>query len=368
MNETSFLNLKKKFFMNTNIKILDLVNHGFSGTLISELNENQINSLHKRLTESKKESKEETQIVTTQLDSKNPQDMAKLNGMLKNPTSLQNKNVQVKETEMTEGDDTPFEKDMEQDYTGQEGPHDASDEAPDGMDDDSDNNRSMVGQTESEIKEKFESKAQQKLFWAKCGEGKTKEQKKWCKLAREFSDSTSKKQFKKMPEKIHPEKTVKVEKKENKESYLDMVGKAMNKNMSNKISDIKPSLKFESRLQSKIENLVERHVSPKISKRDLLETIKNMSINEAGKEVETPVKPGVDTPSKPKPGTPYQPKHQPAPKAGKEVETPVKPGVDTPSKPKPGTPYQPKHQPAPKAKNGKIPTWLSFKSIGINLK
>jgi hypothetical protein len=82
--------------MNTNIKILDLVNHGFSGSLISELNENQINSLHKRLTESKKESKEETQIVTTQLDSKNPQDMAKLNGMLKNPTSLQNKNVQVK--------------------------------------------------------------------------------------------------------------------------------------------------------------------------------------------------------------------------------------------------------------------------------
>ena len=51
MNETSFLNLKKKFFMNTNIKILDLVNHGFSGTLISELNENQINSLHKKLTE-----------------------------------------------------------------------------------------------------------------------------------------------------------------------------------------------------------------------------------------------------------------------------------------------------------------------------
>ena len=344
MNETSFLNLKKKFFMNTNIKILDLVNHGFSGTLISELNENQINSLHKRLTESKKESKEETQIVTTQLDSKNPQDMAKLNGMLKNPTSLQNKNVQVKETEMTEDDDINISSDP--------------DRSADGM-----------GMFEKkDMTEKFESKAQQKLFWAKCGEGKTKEQKKWCKLAREFSDSTSKKQFKKMPEKIHPEKTVKVEKKENKESYLDMVGKAMNKNMSNKISDIKPSLKFESRLQSKIENLVERHVSPKISKRDLLETIKNMSINEAGKEVETPVKPGVDTPSKPKPGTPYQPKHQPAPKAGKEVETPVKPGVDTPSKPKPGTPYQPKHQPAPKAKNGKIPTWLSFKSIGINLK
>ena len=45
-------------------------------------------------------------------------------------------------------------------------------------------------------------------------------------------------------------------KKENKEGYLDMVGKAMNKNMMNKISDIRPGLKFESQLQSKIENLV----------------------------------------------------------------------------------------------------------------
>jgi len=317
--------------MNNSNKILSLINHGFSGSLISELNENQINSLHKRLVEAKKENKE---AVTTDVQQTTySQGEAKGKSFVGKTTINPDLSVTVTK-EDANPDDTPFEKDMEQDYTGQEGPHDASDEAPDGMDDDSDNNRSMVGQTESEIKEKFESKAQQKLFWAKCGEGKTKEQKKWCKLAREFSDSTSKKQFKKMPEKIHPEKTVKVEKKENKESYLDMVGKAMNKNMSNKISDIKPSLKFESRLQSKIENLVERHVSPKISKRDLLETIKNMSINEAGKE----------------------------------VETPVKPGVDTPSKPKPGTPYQPKHQPAPKAKNGKIPTWLSFKSIGINLK
>ena len=351
MNETSFLNLKKKFFMNTNIKILDLVNHGFSGTLISELNENQINSLHKRLTESKKENKEQsTTPQNTSVVNKNiiqytvkPGAKTMINWMEIDTSGGKTTVTPIKETDDTEEEDIALAVSEKDPNLGL------------AMSDD--------------LQEKFESKAQQKLFWAKCGEGKTKEQKKWCKLAREFSDSTSKKQFKKMPEKIHPEKTVKVEKKENKESYLDMVGKAMNKNMSNKISDIKPSLKFESRLQSKIENLVERHVSPKISKRDLLETIKNMSINEAGKEVETPVKPGVDTPSKPKPGTPYQPKHQPAPKAGKEVETPVKPGVDTPSKPKPGTPYQPKHQPsAPKAQKGKLPSWLSFKSIGINLK
>jgi len=337
MNEISFLNLKKKLFMNTNRKILDLVNHGFSGTLISELNDNQINSLHKRLTESKKETKEQTppgvkeiQKTTKEYQIDPGKEMAVGNYVVKN------QNGKAVVTSTNESDD--LENNDIALAVSEKDPN--------------------LGLAMSDdLQEKFESKAQQKLFWAKCGEGKTKEQKKWCKLAREFSDSTSKKQFKKMPEK-----------KENKESYLDMVGKAMNKNMSNKISDIKPGLKFESRLQSKIENLVERHVSPKISKRDLLETIKNMSINEAGKEVETPVKPGVDTPSKPKPGTPYQPKHQPAPKAGKEVETPVKPGVDTPSKPKPGTPYQPKHQPAPKAQKGKLPSWLSFKSIGINLK
>ena len=348
MNEISFLNLKKKLFMNTNRKILDLVNHGFSGTLISELNEGQINSLHKRLTESKKETKEQTppgvkeiQKTTKEYQIDPGKEMALGNYVVKNQGGKAVVST-TNESDDLENNDIALAVSEKDPNLGL------------AMSDD--------------LQEKFESKAQQKLFWAKCGEGKTKEQKKWCKLAREFSDSTSKKEYKKMPEKIHPEKTVKVVKKENKEGYLDMVGKAMNKNMMNKISDIRPGLKFESQLQSKIENLVEKYVSAKISKKDLLETIKGKTMNEAGKEVETPVKPGVDTPSKPKPGTPYQPKHQPAPKAGKEVETPVKPGVDTPSKPKPGTPYQPKHQPAPKAKKEKFPSWLSFKSIGINLK
>ena len=38
-----------------NRKILQLVNHGFSGSLLSELNENQINALHSRLTEQVKQ-------------------------------------------------------------------------------------------------------------------------------------------------------------------------------------------------------------------------------------------------------------------------------------------------------------------------
>jgi hypothetical protein len=51
---------------------------------------------------------------------------------------------------------------------------------------------------EKEIDEKFESKKQQKYFFSKCGDGKTKEQKKWCKMADEFAKKTN---FAKLPEK-----------------------------------------------------------------------------------------------------------------------------------------------------------------------
>jgi hypothetical protein len=97
-------------------------------------------------------------------------------------------------------------KDSLQSYTGQESPHDANDMADDGMDDDSGNNRSMMGMSESEINEKFQSKSQQGLFWARCNKCSDKKCK-WCKMAKEFSDSTSKKDYKKMPEKKSPEKT-----------------------------------------------------------------------------------------------------------------------------------------------------------------
>ena len=52
---------------------------------------------------------------------------------------------------------------------------------------------------DDQLNEKFASKKQQKYFYAKCGKGKTKEQKKWCKMAKEFSDDTN---FDKLPEKV----------------------------------------------------------------------------------------------------------------------------------------------------------------------
>lgn len=60
----------------------------------------------------------------------------------------------------------------------------------------------------NQLTEKFKSKKQQKYFYSKCDDASTKEEKKWCKMAKEFSDKTD---FEKLPEN---------EKKEIKESDI----------------------------------------------------------------------------------------------------------------------------------------------------
>ena len=106
-------------------------------------------------------------------------------------------------------------------------------------------------QTEGEMTEKFESKAQQGLFWARCNKCET-EDCKWCKMAKEFSKSTSKKQYEKMPEKKHPEKTVKYKKKTTKENY-------------------------EQELEDMIVEMLSNHINPKITKGDLKKSITEKS-------------------------------------------------------------------------------------------
>jgi hypothetical protein len=317
--------------MKADKKIIELLNHGFSNSLLSSLNERQIDSLYQRLDESKKENKEQSTPQNTTATSKTitsyevkPNSKTMVNGLEVDTTGGKTRITPLKEIDDTEEEDIALA---------------VSEKDPD------------LGLAMSEdLKEKFESKSQQKYFWYKCGDGKTKEQKKWCKMAKEFSDST--KNFSKLPEK---------KKKETNEDYTDMVANVLQKNMSDKIGKITPSVKFaESSLDKKISTLVEKHLPPKMNKRDLMNII-----IEAEKEVEVPVKPDVK-PERPRPQTPYQPKHKPAPKAGeREVETPVKPDVK-PERPKPQTPYQPKHKPAPKAED--VPQWLTFGSIGINLK
>ena len=231
--------------MKNNKNVKYLIGKGLSSKTVLSLNESQIKILVERF---KKEAKEQTQVVTQVYDSKNPEEVKKLNQALQDPATLQGKNVQVKETEMTEDEtddvtsSNALGKDAEQSYTGQESPHDANDMADDGMDDDSSDDRSMMGMAEGKINEKFESKAQQGLFWARCNKCSSKNCK-WCKMAKEFSDSTSKKQYKTMPEKKHPEKSVT---KENLEKFLE----------------------------KKISEMVDKTIRPKMTKKDLINTIK----------------------------------------------------------------------------------------------
>jgi len=344
-------------------KILSLINAGLKSSTLSELTENQINALYQRLIQEKSENKEavttKSSIESTKYTSSEVAAMKSKGMGLKVDSGGEvlptpDGGIEVIKRTGTAGgetteDDNQFTQsskfasgeDPQQNVPQDEGPSDNMG-ADDGM-----------GMFEQNLDEKFESKSQQKLFFAKCGDGKTKEQKKWCKMAKEFAKST--KDFKKLPEK----------KKETNEdfSFKDYFNKLASVNTAAISKGVGSSLRptFESKLEESIMKIIQKHTSPKMTKKDFIKTIL-----ESEKEVETPVKPDVDTPSKPKKDTPYQPKHKPAPKAKeKEVETPVKPDVK-PERPRPSTPYQPKHKPAPKA--GKLPDWMSFDSIGINLK
>jgi hypothetical protein len=196
------------------------------------MNENQINLMVERFKKLKKQENKEAVVKTTiPPGEKITADLADVQktGISVDGTNISMQGGKVvirkggeKTEEITEGDvdnvsSANAQGDVElQKYTGQEAPHMASDMAPDGMDDDSDTDRSDMGMSESTLNEKFESKAQQGLFWARCNKCSSKDCK-WCKMAKEFSDSTSKKQYKTMPEKKHPEKTVKYKKKKTNE-------------------------------------------------------------------------------------------------------------------------------------------------------
>lgn len=195
----------------------------------------------------------------------------------------------------------------------------------------------MPVKEEDELLEKFESKAQQGLFWAKCKNSTGKVKEKWCAMAKEFSDSTSKKQYKDMPEKKHPEKTVK--KKTNED--------------------------FERYLEDKIVSMLDEHINPAMTKGQLLKALnerkesmvlKNPKKNtmfsqDEGKEMKTTKK-----------------------SMGNTTEVmPTKPDTDTDKKEKEKgkdrkNPFQPKYKPAPKAETKSLPNFLTWDKLGVDLK
>ena len=232
--------------MKTKIKFL--LGNGLSETTLSSLTESNINLLYEKFKNMKKREEKEafqkttipsqtvlkgnlTDLATTGVDVKD--------GNVRYDQATGQVTVMTKEGEVAEDYLSGVEGlDPDQDAP-QKGPsdNDGYNDYPDGI------------PTESIIREKFESKSQQNFFWAKCNTSKGVKKKKWCEMAREFSDSTSKKQYKTMPEKKHPEKTVKYKKKETNENLQDFI-------------------------ENTIVEMLEKKVDARMTKKDLIEAIK----------------------------------------------------------------------------------------------
>jgi hypothetical protein len=219
--------------MNLNKKVGYLLDNGFSPEFVSNLNENKINVLFEKV--SKKETKE--QLTASPITNQPTYRVTGSSGKLQTnaPTNI-TKNTDGSLTVSSSGKVEVMELD--------------------------------------ELGEKFESKAQQGLFWAKCNKCKSDDCK-WCKMAKEFSKSTSKKQYKTMPEKKHPEKTVKYKKKETKESYLDMVNSGLQGGYRKNLDKVSPSINYNKALKEHIENIIEKKLQPTMKKRDLMRLIES---------------------------------------------------------------------------------------------
>lgn len=231
-----------------NPKIVSLIKEGFKYETLRQLDNKQIDALYKRIvSEVTMVSKSDTDTINRLKSEKKP--------------------FEVYEDDTLDDEDALGAMAMQGD-TGQDMPHDEDDMAPDGADDDSDDDRKMM--SDGEVKEKFQSKAQQGYFFARCEEEGPKS--KWCKMADEFASKT--KNWKKLPEKV---------KTESFEEKVDII-------------------------ESTLLNLIHKHLPPQMSKKDFLDLV------EADTK-EAPTKTPTKTPSKPERKTPYQPKHKPAPKA-----------------------------------------------------
>jgi len=333
-------------------KIVSLLEEGFSYDTIKKMSDTHINMLYNKLVK-----EEETSTVQKTTYSKQDiQSMKNKSGGLKvnNGTVTPNDDGSVTVTqEMGESDkdlDNSVEKESGYDpYAGNsvgndDGPssNDGDNNSPDGMGIDEeffgDINEDEVlealfgkpkmktpittlGMFEGEIKEKFKSKSQQKLFYAKCKEEGPKS--KWCKMAKEFSDDT--KDFKSLPEKVSEEEKIR-------------------------------------QIEESIVSLIKKSQGKVITKKDILSEEPKIA----------PAQPKVDPGTKPERLTPYRPKPggYPKPKAGTEVK-PAQPKVDPGTKPERLTPYRPKPGGYPKPKagdEGRLPEFLKFNNLNIKFR
>lgn len=265
--------------MKNNIKAFELIEIGLSAKTVAKMNESQIETLHKKLLVSE----QVTEVPTKKTFKVGPKG-GKVGNVMVSTDPNTKEVIVTTETEMTEDetDDVTNKNalgaDALQNLTGQEAPHDANDMAPDGMDDDSDNNRNMMGMSEEKKKEQNP--------WAICT----------AQLGKEFG--TRERHMWSAKEKNKYERCVKDVKKSLKEG-------------KNPVSLF---------LENEIMKIVEKNLPPRITKGDLVKYL-----SEAGPAT-APTKPAPDTKPTTKPGTRPKPKHpgqnpnpgeNPAPKAKK---------------------------------------------------
>jgi len=266
--------------MKTNdIKVMKLIQSGMSFGTLKGLNENQISILYKRMI---KEQEDEGMIITK--DASKAENMAK-------------KGLNVRLEKEIGEDMSPLEKDAEQEYTGQEGPHDEKDMAPDGMDDDSDNNRKMMG--EEDLEEKSVSKQQQKFMsLVKAYKEGDVDSSEVTKKVKDAAKSMTKKEVDKFASTKHKGLPKKVEE-SRKNDYLRNV----------------------KQIEKTLMELVQKNIPKKMTKEEFMRMVEqnNPSISPS----QPTIKPGTPTkPGKPERKSPYKPKHKPAPKAkDKDDET-----------------------------------------------
>ena len=187
-------------------------------------------------------------------------------------------------------------------------------------------------------------------------------------MADEFSKKTN---FDKLPEK----------KKETKEEfnfgdYTKKVLSTVTKLNSDNLNKVNPVVKgmgnpsgivfSESEIEKQIMRLVEKHITPKMSKQDLLSLIE-------GDTKTAPAKPKVSPGTKPKHPFKPDPDKKGAPKAvksevgeGDTKTAPAKPKVNPGTKPKHPFQPDPNKKGAPKAIKKELPSFLTFNALGLN--
>lgn len=272
--------------MKINKKALELIEKGLSAKTVGKLTESQINILHSKLvSEVTMVSKDDAGTITTLKSQKKPFEVYEKDG-------------EMKETETDDVDDkNALGADALQSLTGQDAPHDANDMAPDGMDDDSDDNRKMMGMSEEKNKPNP---------WAICHS------------------------------QVGPKRTRKFER------CVKSVKKQLEEGKN-------PVSLF---IESEITKIVERNLPPRITKGDLLKYLSEAP-------TEAPTKPITKPDTKPRtrpshPGKNPRPGEQIDPKAGEPTTAPTKPITKPDTKPRtrpahPGKNPRPGEQIDPKA-------------------